>query len=104
VALKLTSQPSGATVLLGDTVLGKTPLEHRLAKSQSEVTFLFKLAGHRPERRTVTPSADAEVKATLAKAGGGGRQAFTAARRSGHQDRPLGMADGPTPGMQRAGC
>ncbi|MGC4114173.1 MAG: serine/threonine-protein kinase [Myxococcales bacterium] len=72
VVLKLTSQPSGATVSLGDEVLGKTPLDHKLAKSQNELTFLFKLAGHRPEKKTVTPSADAEVKAMLAKAGGGG--------------------------------
>ncbi|HEY3447691.1 MAG TPA: serine/threonine-protein kinase [Myxococcales bacterium] len=72
VVLKLASHPSGATVSLGDEVLGKTPLEHKLAKSQNEVTFLFKLAGHRPEKKTVTPSSDAEVKATLAKAGGGG--------------------------------
>ena len=48
----------------------RTPLDHRLPKSNDELTFTFKMAGHHTEKRTVAPSADAEVKATLAKLGG----------------------------------
>ncbi len=70
VLLKLTSQPPGATVSLGELVLGKTPLEHRLDKSEAELAFSFKLSGYRPEKKSVVPSSDGEVRATLAKLGG----------------------------------
>jgi hypothetical protein len=70
VVLKLVSQPPGATVSLGDTVLGTTPLDQKLPRSDAELTFTFKLAGHKPEKRSVTATADAEVKATLVRLGG----------------------------------
>jgi hypothetical protein len=69
VVLKLTSDPPGATVSLGETVLGTTPLEHRMPRSESEATFVFKLAGHRQEKRSVALTADAEVAARLSKPG-----------------------------------
>ena len=55
---------------LGDTVLGTTPLDQKLPRSDAELTFTFKLAGHKPEKRSVTATADAEVKATLVRLGG----------------------------------
>jgi hypothetical protein len=70
VVLKLVSTPPGAQVVLNDAVLGTTPLEFKAKKSEAELAFIFRLPGHRPEKRAVAPTADAEVKATLLKNGG----------------------------------
>ena len=68
VQLTFDSQPAGATVLIGEEVVGKTPLTTRRPKSEQTVSVNFKLAGYRPFTKVVAFGGDQEVKAVLVKA------------------------------------
>lgn len=67
VTLQLVSTPPGAQVVLEGREIGRTPLEFQYARGEDALTFQFRLAGHRPVNRTVTPTESAEVKAVLPK-------------------------------------
>ncbi len=68
VILNLTSRPSGATVLLGNETLGTTPMEHRVLRSQEPLRLIFRLSGHRPAFREVSPERDIDVDVNLRRA------------------------------------
>ncbi len=76
VSLQLVSSPPGAQVLLDGNELGKTPLSYKHLKGDTALSFQFRLAGHKPVTRTVTPLESAEVKAVLSKVkkGGGSKE------------------------------
>jgi serine/threonine-protein kinase len=67
VALSFVSQPPGATVQLGDRVLGITPLATKVPRSTEGVSVSFRLAGHRPVTKSLSPNEDQEVSVVLAK-------------------------------------
>jgi serine/threonine protein kinase len=66
-SLHVESIPSGATVQLGDRVLGQTPLEVRIAAEDAPPELSFTAAGFAPARAVATPRGDGLfVSATLA--------------------------------------
>ncbi len=65
VLLRVQSQPSGATVRLGATVLGTTPLEERVAVGQKEVPLSLELRGFRGEEMSVTLHEDQMIKLVM---------------------------------------
>ncbi len=71
VELALVSEPRGATVKLGESVLGATPLTYRHARSGERLTFEFKLNGFKSTSKTVESRESGEVKVVLARLGGG---------------------------------
>ncbi|MFW6369056.1 MAG: PEGA domain-containing protein [Myxococcota bacterium] len=65
VLLTIGSRPAGATVSAGDEVIGTTPLQHGVERSDEEMELTFRKPGFRPTRRTVGLSEDGSVDAVL---------------------------------------
>jgi hypothetical protein len=61
--LRLTSQPAGAEVLVGDRLLGKTPLVHPSFAQPLELSV--QLPGYRPEHRRVEVSAESATEVVV---------------------------------------
>jgi eukaryotic-like serine/threonine-protein kinase len=62
--LFVTSEPSGATVLVGSTVLGETPLGTDNLYREP-VTITLRLRGHKDSQHPILPGADARIEARL---------------------------------------
>jgi serine/threonine-protein kinase len=58
---RLTSEPSGAEVWSGDTLLGTTPLAHAL-ESEEALAVELRLEGHRPARVLLSPGIERNVE------------------------------------------
>jgi serine/threonine protein kinase len=66
VVLRITSKPSGATVVdAKGAALGKTPLEHKLPVSDAELELTLKLRGYRNATLKLVPKADGKHSVTL---------------------------------------
>jgi serine/threonine-protein kinase len=79
VAIKITSDPDGADVYVGDekTPRGKTPIQLELARSDGETMLTVKAAGYKDKQRSVKLSRDAELEIAL-------EQDKTASAQTGH--------------------
>ena len=70
VTVNITSLPSGAAVLdAKGRVVGQTPLETSVPRTDDEVTFLVRKPGYHAKRVIVDASRNTGVKVTLEKRG-----------------------------------
>jgi serine/threonine-protein kinase len=60
VSLDLASDPPGAEVVIAGNVVGKTPLQHPIARSDQPVTIEFRKSGFMPRSKDVVPDQDGE--------------------------------------------
>ena len=65
VSLELRSEPSGALVLVGDKVTGKTPLDLAFPSDQSTLEVLLRLEGYATVRRTLSREEDDPITISL---------------------------------------
>jgi eukaryotic-like serine/threonine-protein kinase len=74
VDVKIASTPSGATLLRDGKSIGTTPYVGTLPQSDSTVTLVVRLAGHKDGKMVLHPSAPIDTSIKLEKKkGGGGR-------------------------------
>lgn len=66
VEIRLESVPSGAEVVVGDVLLGRTPTRYESAPTSDPVEFVFRLPGFEPERIRALPSHGLSVSAKFA--------------------------------------
>ena len=67
VTLSFKTEPSGANVYLGKTLLCLTPCEHAVDLQEKPLPFFFAKKGHTSKLVSVTPTQDQAVSATLSK-------------------------------------
>jgi hypothetical protein len=78
--IKLVSSPAGASVYVGNDLLGTTPHEFDVESGKLPFDAVFKLKGQKDIQRTVDPSENREISVEFAKppgkrpAGGDGRR------------------------------
>lgn len=65
IKLELSSEPSGATITIDGKDHGKTPTAIEFDKSKKKLDVEFLLTGHEPERRSITPNMNREVRVAL---------------------------------------
>ena len=65
IKLELSSEPSGATIKIDGKDHGKTPTSVEFDKSKKKLEVEFSLTGHEPERRSITPNMNREVRVAL---------------------------------------
>ncbi|ACY19219.1 serine/threonine-protein kinase [Haliangium ochraceum] len=66
VRVTIRSQPEGATVTLGERVLGETPLEgYELPRGDEPVLLRISKRGHRAQELSIVPDGDREQQVTL---------------------------------------
>lgn len=63
IEVGLDSDPSGAEVLVGDVLLGKTPTRYQSSPTNVPVEFVFRLPGYEPERIRALPARGLSVSA-----------------------------------------
>lgn len=64
--MTLNSVPLGAEVLVGDVLLGKTPMHYGSAPTDDPVEFVFRLPGFEPERIRALPAHGLSITARFA--------------------------------------
>jgi serine/threonine protein kinase len=74
VIVNVTGVPEGTEVLIGGTVVGTAPGPVQLDRGDGKVVLTFRADGRIPQSRTVTPSADQDLKLALKKKPVAGRQ------------------------------
>jgi serine/threonine protein kinase len=82
LSLHLESEPPGATVRLGDRILGVTPVSFATPPTADPIELSFSLEGYRPETVRAVPAAGMRLRATL-----------TPLRRPASKKRPMVQSD-----------
>jgi eukaryotic-like serine/threonine-protein kinase len=67
VALTITSDPTGASILLADQLVGKTPLMLKVTKDETAVSLKLALKDHLPDTSELVPDEDKLVARTLTR-------------------------------------
>ena len=65
VALTITSQPPGASILLSDQLVGKTPMMLKVPKDETAINLKLALKDHLPDESTLVPDEDKLVSREL---------------------------------------
>jgi hypothetical protein len=68
VTIRFDSEPQGAEVLVDGAVVGVTPLDRRLKRSEGTASVQLRLAGHDSYEARLSLAEDTSIKPALAKA------------------------------------
>ena len=66
IDLGLDSTPTGATVYVGDVLIGTTPTIYKTTAGDEPVEFVFRMAGFEPEKIRALPARGLKISATFA--------------------------------------